>query len=361
MAKETPDGQQKSEAPSSKKLADARDRGQLAKSQDATTALIMLLGGIITFKLFVPLLQDQMEFMRTLFVNAPFVRLNEETIPEYFVQLALGIGRMLFPILLIIMGIGLFGEISQTRGIHFATKKFTEGLNFGAVFNPFSGLKRILFSTRSIVELIKGILKILIMGAVVWQVIASHTDKLLLLGTMPYQEIGGLIGGVLFELLWKSGTVFLVLAAGDYFYQRYQFKEDMRMTKQEVKEESKQMEGDMNTKARIRAMARQRLRKIMLSRVKTADVVIVNPTHYAVALKYDRLSMDAPMVVAKGVDHLALKMKEIAKENDVPIVENPPLARALYAAVDIDQPIPEELFKTVAQVLAYIYRLKQKA
>ena len=179
------------------------------------------------------------------------------------------------------------------------------------------------------------------------------------ISSKPYQEIGAFMVSITTELLWKIGLAYLAIALGDYYFQKWKFNEDQKMTKREVKDESKQSEGDPQIKQRIRALGRQRLKKIMLMRTKQADVVITNPTHYAVALAYKPESMSAPLVLAKGSDYLALKMREIAKDNKVPIVENPPLARALYAACEPDQEIPEKLFKAVAEVLAYIYRLKK--
>jgi flagellar biosynthetic protein FlhB len=167
--------------------------------------------------------------------------------------------------------------------------------------------------------------------------------------------------GLTFELVWKSGLAYLVLGMADFYYQKWNYTEELKMTKQEVKEENKQQEGDLQAKMRIRQMGRDRIRKIMLKNVAKADVVITNPTHYAVALKYDPLQSDAPVVVAKGVDFLAQRIKDIARAHDVPIVEDKPLARLLYRIVDVDQTIPESVFTAVANVLAYVWKLKKKA
>jgi flagellar biosynthetic protein FlhB len=227
------------------------------------------------------------------------------------------------------------------------------------IFNVLQGMKRIFGSARSAVELAKSIVKLLLVGAVLFQVLNRRADEIVALAAQPYQHIGALIGSVIMELLWKIGAIYLLIGAADLFFQRYKFKDDLKMTKQEVKEETKQSEGDVEVKARLRQLAKQRLKRIMLQNVKKADVVIVNPTHYAVALEY-KPGMNAPKVLAKGADFLALKIRELAAEHNVPVVENPPLARALYAAVEVDAEIPENLFKTVAQVLAYIYRQRKK-
>ncbi|MFN8362035.1 MAG: flagellar biosynthesis protein FlhB [Candidatus Kapaibacterium sp.] len=356
---ETPDGQQKSEAASAKKLADARDRGQIAKSTDVTSAAVLLFGGTMVYMFGAPMMRKLADFLRLLLMNSSSVELTDQNVMHYTRELFLAIGMFMFPLLGVIMAIGFTAEVGQV-GFKFATKKFTEGLNFGAIFNVGKGLKRMLFSSRSMVELLKSVLKMGIIGVVIYQVIAKHLDALVTLAGLPYQQLGSRIGAIGYELIWKVGLAYAFIAAGDWFFQKYKFREEQKMTKQEVKEEGKQTEGDAQTKARMRAIGRQRLKKIMLQQVRQADVVITNPTHYAVALQYKTGSMSAPIVVAKGVDFLAAKIREIATAADVPIVENPPLARSLYAAVEVDQEIPENLFKAVAQVLAFVYRAKKK-
>ncbi len=355
---ETPDGQQKTEPASGKKLTDARSKGQVAKSIDATSSVMLLLGGMLVAAFAVPLLQRQMEFMRSMFTISPNIILTDESIAKYYPDLIGTIAILALPLLGIIALLAVSVEISQT-GFTIATKKFTEGLNFKQIFNVFQGLKRIFGSARSAMELVKSIIKLLIVGAVLYQVLSRRADEIAGLATQPYQHIGAIIGSIIMELLWKIGAIYLLIGAGDFFYQRYKYRDDMKMTKQELKEETKQSEGDVEVKQRLRQMVKQRLKRIMLQNVKKADVVIVNPTHYAVALEY-KPGMSAPKVLAKGIDYLALKIREIANDNSVPIVENPPLARALYSAVEIDAEIPETLFKAVAQVLAYIYKQKAK-
>lgn len=356
---ETPDGQQKTEPASGKKFSDARSRGQVAKSIDATNAAVLLIGGMVAAAFAVPMLQKQMDFMRSMFMRAPQIILTDESITRYYPDVIMAIAVIVLPLLGIIAAVVVAAEVGQT-GFTFATKKFTEGLNFAMIFNVFQGMKRIFGSARSIAELLKSIVKLLLVGAVLYQVLNRRSDEIAGLAAQPYQHIGALIGSVIMELLWKIGAIYLLIGAADLFFQRYKFRDDLKMTKQEVKEETKQSEGDVEVKARLRQLAKQRLKRIMLQNVKKADVVIVNPTHYAVALEY-KPGMSAPKVIAKGVDFLALKIRELAAEYNVPIVENPPLARALYAAVEVDTEIPENLFKTVAQVLAFIYRQRKKA
>jgi len=354
---ETPDGMEKSEQPTGKKLSDARDRGLVAKSVDFTSAAILLFGGLVVFGFGNSLTNQLMSFMKHLITHSSQVVLNEENIPHYYGQLAGLLGILLLPVLSIIAAIALVAEVRQV-GFHFASKKFTEGVNIAQLFNVFGGIQKMLFSSRSLFELGKSIIKLLIIGAVLYTVLDKRIEGIVSISSKPYQEIGAFMVAITIELLWKIGLAYLAIAIGDYYFQRWKFNEDQKMTKREVKDESKQSEGDPQVKQRIRALGRQRLKKIMLMRTKQADVVITNPTHYAVALSYKQDSMSAPIVLAKGSDHLALKMREIANEHKVPIVENPPLARALYAACEPDQEIPEKLFKAVAEVLAYIYRLQ---
>lgn len=357
---ETPDGMEKSEQPTGKKLGDARDRGLVAKSVDFTSAAVLLFGGLIVFAFGKQIAEQTMSFMKLLIINSPTVMLTEESVPHYYTQLAGIISILVLPVLSIIAAIAFTAEVRQV-GFHFASKKFTEGLNFSSIFNPFSGIKKMLFSSRSMFELGKSMVKLLLIGTVLYTVLDNRIENIVSISTKPYQEIGAFMVSICVELLWKIGLAYIAIAIGDFYYQKWKFTQDQKMTKREVKDESKQSEGDQQIKQRIRALGRQRLKKIMLMRTKQADVVITNPTHFAVALAYKPESMSAPIVLAKGSDYLALKMRAIAEENKVPIVENPPLARALFAACEPDQEIPEKLFKAVAEVLAYIFRLRKAA
>ncbi len=357
---ENQDGQEKTEKATPKKLVESRDKGQVSKSMDITTASVLLVGGSSTFLLGSYTIDNFRVFSREIFYNLHKVNLTDSTVPPFFSQIVQFIGISVIPIMLIIVAVILSSEISQV-GLHFAKKKFTEGLNFKKIFNPLPGLRRIFFSSNTMFELVKNFAKVFVLGLIVWSVLATKLDILLSIMEKPFTEIGVLMGQTALEILLKMGAVYVVIAVADFIYQRWKFGEDMKMTKTEVKEESKQSEGDPKVKSKIRSLMLSRIRKIMLQNVKTADVVITNPTHYAIALSYQQGQMTAPKVVAKGVDYLALKIREIATENNIPIIEDPPLARALYKACEIEQEIPETLFKSVAQVLAYIYTLRTKS
>ncbi len=359
MAKETPDGQQKTEDASGKKLNDARNRGQVAKSTDAVNAAVLLFGGWMVFSFGQGMFDKIGGLMSYLLRVAPTVTITDTSIPHYYTVVVLFIASMTLPLMFIIMAIGVSIEIAQV-GFHFATEKFTKGINFAQIFNPLTGLKRMFFSKTAYFEILKNSFKLLLFGFIVYQVLSSKTEVLMTLMQMPFTAVATFMATTGFELVLKVGSVYVCIAVADFFFQKRRFKEDMKMSKQEVKEESKQAEGDVGVKQRIRNIGRQRLRKIMLKNVQTADVIITNPTHYAVAISYQQGNMSAPKVVAKGVDFLALKIREIATKHSIPIVEDPPLARTLYATCEVDQEIPEKLFKAVAQVLAYIYRLKRR-
>ena len=223
--------------------------------------------------------------------------------------------------------------------------------------NPISGMKKI-FSTRKLFDLAKSILKLAVMAIVIISFFNGRTESLFLLYDMPLRQAIGLMGSLIIELGIRIAAAYMVIAFADLIYQRRKFTKDMMMTKQEVKDEFKNSEGNPEIKGAQKRRMMQASRRRMMQAIPQADVVITNPTHYAVAIKYDAAVSDAPIVVAKGSDYLAQRIKEIAKENNVEIVENKPLARMLFANVEVGEMVPPELYKAVAEVLAYVYHLK---
>ena len=213
---------------------------------------------------------------------------------------------------------------------------------------------------RSVVEFIKSLLKITIVGSVAYIVVHPNIDYVRLMPDEDIQDIMHYLGAVTGKMLIGVTTVMFLIAALDYFYQRFEYMKNMRMTKQEIKDEYRQQEGDPHIKQKLRAIRRDRVRKRMMAEVPKSDVVITNPTHFAVALKYDEATMQAPKVLAKGKDKVALRIREIAEENKIPIVRNPPLARALYDNAEIDKEIPIEQYQAVAKVIGYVYKIKGK-
>ncbi|MCX6148857.1 MAG: flagellar biosynthesis protein FlhB [Candidatus Kapabacteria bacterium] len=355
---ENAEGQEKSEEASGKRLQDARDRGQVSKSVDVTTAAVILIGGSSVFLLGGNLITQFKGFMSYILANSSTLVITDQNVFKYYPELLFFIGKLILPMLILIMVVVIASEVSQV-GIHFASKKFTEFENYTKVFKLGAGLKRIFFSSQSIVELIKSIFKIFIVSFVFYSIISSRINEILSLAEKPFMEMGNFMVDLSKSLVLYAGLAYITIALSDFFYQRRKFRTEMKMTKQEVKEETKQMEGDPKIKSRIRALIRSRFRRMMINNVAKADVVITNPTHYAIALEYKTGQSNAPVVVAKGGDFIALQIREKAKEFNIPIVEDPPLARALFHNVEVDDEIPENMFKAVAQVLAYIYNLKK--
>ena len=251
--------------------------------------------------------------------------------------------------------VALSASVMQT-GLLFTTQKLGFDLNR---INPLNGLKK-LFSQQSLVDLLKNLLKLAVVGAVALVIVYPRfqmIDRIPLLDTHAILEF---LHGLAIRLMAAIAVMVTVIAAADWFYQRFAYIKKMRMSKQEVKDEQKQTEGDPMVKARLRSLRMQRARQRMMAAVPKADVVVTNPTHYACALKYDPDSMNAPILVAKGQELIALRIRQIANDHEIPIVENPPLARALYATVELDREIPPQHYKAVAEVISYVFKLKGK-
>ncbi|MDC1068831.1 flagellar biosynthesis protein FlhB [Candidatus Kapabacteria bacterium] len=355
---ENKDGQEKSEQASDKRLSDAKERGQVSKSMDITTSAVLLLGGSSVFVFGGPMVDSLMNFMGHTLENAWHIEVTYQNFLNNYTTVIGFIALLILPIISVIYIVVLTAEISQV-GFNVATKKFSEFEDFKKIYQIGKGLKKIFFSSRSIFELVKNFSKVLFLGLIIYFTISGRFEDIVSFAQMPFFEIGSFMSSIALEILLKMGIIYIVIAIADYIYQKWKFSEDMKMTKQEVKDERKQMEGDPKVKAQLRGLMRQRIRKLMVDNVGQADVVITNPTHFAVAIKYDPTSTSAPILLAKGLDFIAAQIREKAKDTGVPIVENPPLARAIFHNVDIDNEIPEELFKAVAEVLAYVYALKE--
>jgi flagellar biosynthetic protein FlhB len=302
--------------------------------------------------------EELRRFIRTLYREAHTIPLTENITIKFFQDIVIFAGALVLPILGVIFALAVGSELGQI-GFKISPKKFTEGLNFKKIFNPLPGLKKLLISQQTMVELTKNLLKVIIIGGIIYNVLQNKLERLHDLMMLPFFEIGRFMADVGYEMIYKVGIAYLLIAAADYFYQKYKFAEDMKMTKQEVKDENKQSEGDMQSKARLRSIGRERIKNLLTAKMQEADVVVTNPTHFAVALSY-KPGMSSPCVVAKGIDFMALRIREIATDIDVPIMENRPLARTLYKNVGVDQEIPESLYKAVAEVLAVVYKMKQE-
>lgn len=344
----------KTEEPTDKKRRDARNKGQVAKSQELNAAFVLLAGFFVMRLLWDYLYGNIADYAAYIFANLANVSVSTESIMDLFLGMILLMVKTAFPIMLGIMLFALGINFYQV-GFVVSTEKIEPKLDN---LNPINGFGRI-FSKRSLVELFKSLFKILVIGFFLYLYLKDEVPF------MPYfifYDLGHSLSEIadkIFTMAFQVIAVIMVLAAADYAYQLWQTTQDLMMTKQEVKDEYKQTEGDPQIKGRIKQKQRQMAMSRMMQEVPKADVIITNPTHFAVALLY-QAGMVAPQVTAKGQDLVAQRIKEIARENHITIVENKPLARALYAAVDIGGYVPQELYQAVAEILAYVYRLKKK-
>ena len=355
MVAEDDDEASKTEEPSERKIEKAKEEGDIAISQDAKS-FIMLIGMLFVVWLVLPLMFRWFYVFSVKFIENPdAIPTDSRHIQLLFLNTVLALLKILGIPFAIFMILGIFASIAQT-GFIYAPKKLEPDWN---KLNIFAALPKFI-NMKKIVESLKGIIKITVIAFIAILVIKPYLEKVNLMPTMETMAILRFIHKVVVLLIFTVVIAVLVIAIADYAYQKYSHLKKLRMTKQEVKEEYKQMEGDPLVKSRIRQIRMERARHRMMDAVPRADVVIVNPTHYAVALEYKMETMDAPVVVAKGLDNLALRIRELAEENDVPIVENPPLARALFASVELDQSIPPEHFKAVAEVIGYVMQLKNQ-
>lgn len=344
---------EKTEEPTAKKRADAAKKGQVGRSQELNTGFVLLIAFFV-IKMLWEHIYSEIYMFATYTYSHLMLNLDTESILQLFISIVMLLVKTVFPVMFSVLIIGLAINFFQV-GLNFNTEAI--GLKLDKL-NPINGFGRI-FSKRSLVELVKSLLKILIIGFFLFRCLKEEIPF------MPYFIYYDLatsleeVSKILFAMAFQVIAVILVLAVIDYAYQKWQTTQDLKMTKQEVKDEMKQSEGDPQIKGKIRQKQRQMAMSRMMQEVPKADVIVTNPTHFAVALSYEQ-GMKAPLVVAKGADLVAQKIKRIAKENRVPIVENKPLARALYAAVEIGDAVPENLYQAVAEVLAYVYRLKKK-
>ncbi|ADC48089.1 flagellar biosynthesis protein FlhB [Alkalihalophilus pseudofirmus OF4] len=347
---------EKTEKATPKKRQDSRKKGQVAKSTDVNTAIILLLvflflwffgGAIIGSTL--------MDLMKHVFQTYLLMDVTPRSFEAMFKEIVMEAAVVLLPIMLVAMVAGVAASYIQV-GPLFTTDPLKMKLS---KIDPIKGFKRI-FSVRAIVELLKSLLKIAFAGVVVFVILWFNLEDVLLLSQKAVAD-GFYVIAQLTALMGVAVAVLLLfLSIPDYLYQKYDHEKQIKMSKKDIKDEHKNMEGDPRIKSKRKQKQMEMAMQRMMQEVPNADVVITNPTHYAIALKYDEEKADAPIIVAKGVDYVAQKIKGIASEHDVVLVENKPLARALYANADIGEQVPEDMFKAVAEVLAYVYRLKNK-
>ncbi len=274
------------------------------------------------------------------------------TVTRLSISVVKDMAILLAPLFILVMIVGFFSSVFQI-GWLFTTQPLTP--DFSKI-DPVKGLGR-MFSMKSVVDLVKSVLKIVLIAYIAYSTVYDHFEEALILVDTSVIDAILYMARIATLIMAKVCSILILIAAIDFLYTRYEMEEKMKMTKQEVKEEFKEMEGDPYIKSQIRRIQQEMARKRMMADVPDADVVVTNPTHFAVAIKYDGLTMDSPIIIAKGADEVAKRIREIATENDVPIIENPPVARLLHK-IDLGATIPEDLFKAVAEILAHVYSLK---
>ncbi len=336
------------------KREEFRRRGQVASTRELGTSLMFLFAAMFLYMFGRYYFQNIVGTFEHYFGSSLVAFIRSADISGALSFLGLRIVYLLGPLFLFALVIGIGSQLMQTGFLN-VEDALTFDLN---KMNPLNAINRI-FSMRGVVELFKSLLKMGIIFVVMYFLLRSEIRKIPYLTGYSVEELMTYVGSVLFKLLTGTGFFMLAIALADYIYQRWQIERDMMMTKQEVKEEMKSREGDPMIKARVRKIQREMAMKKMMSEVPKGDVVITNPTHIAVVLKYGA-NLPAPQLIAKGADFVAEKIKEIARERNIPIIENKPLARTIFKTMKIGQVIPKDLFVAVAEVLSYVYRLKKK-
>ena len=348
--------EEKTEKPTAKKRNDQRKEGNIFQSKEIVIAASLL----VTFTAFKFLynytesaMKDCLKWFFGLAGSMDLIK--EDDGPQMFIRALMAFAIGTVPILLIASLVAVIATIVQTKGlVNFKSLK----PKFGKL-NPLKGIKNMV-SLKGLIELLKSIIKIVILFYIIYISLEDEISTLPKMIDMPFEKCVPAIGGMLWSMSIKVMIAFAFVAGADYMYQRWSYEKSLRMTKQEIKEEYKMTEGDPKIKGQIKQKQQAMSRQRMMQNVPGADVVIRNPTHYAVALKYNAESNHAPVIVAKGEDLIALKIIEVAEKNNVPVMENKPLARALFAEVPLDTEIPSEFYNPVAEVLAYVYSLREK-
>ena len=346
---------EKTEEPTGRRLSKAREEGNSPKSREVSTAFLLLASAVF-FNFYTPYLMKGLGRIMRELLSLDHYDLTDTNVHKLLFFSITETGYVVAPFFLMIAIVAYAANVMQV-GFLFTPKALK--LNWGTI-NPFTGWGRF-FSKKSLVELVKSLFKIFVIGWFAYFIVRKKMEVIVTLADADVMDIMSYMGALIYELTWKISLLALILAAADFFYQRYQHKQDLKMTKQEIKDEFKQMEGDPKIKGRIRKMQRELARARMMDDVPKADVVVTNPTHYAVALKYEPGQNKAPVCLAKGQRLMALKIREVAKEHGVLVHEDPPVARSLFKTVDIGEEIPENLYKAVAEILSLVEKFRRPA
>lgn len=349
-------GEEKTEKATPKKRRDSRKEGEVLQSKEIVTAASVL-GIFASMKLFMGFMAETvLAYTGNVFENIGSTTVNQDSITAIWVNVATVIVMAVGPISAVAILLGIIPTIAQTRGL-FTMKALRPKFSR---LNPLSGIKK-MFSLQAVVGIVKGLIEVIVIGYVVISEVYARLPRFIaLMGAGVMQGVTYAFSSI-FDLVMLICILLVFVAAGDFLFQWWQFEKKLKMSKQEVKEEYKQTEGDPQVKSKIKQKQQQMATSRMMQEVPSADVVIRNPTHFAVALRYDQDKNRAPQVVAKGKDYLALRIVKLAEENDVYITEDPPLARLLYSTVDIGREIPVELYNAVAEILTVVYKVKNKS
>jgi flagellar biosynthesis protein FlhB len=344
--------QEKTEPATPKKREEARKKGQIAQSREIPSVLVLLSSLSVFYFAGAWMFNQLLDIMRAIFQQMAYWTPGIGNAHALLLYLCQKVALLLAPLVSVVAIAGIVGNVSQS-GFLIIDEAFVPKFE---KLNPFAGIKGI-FSVRGLVELVKSLFKVAIIGGISYATLKGEMDAIPALIDLTVPMILAFIGRVALKMGFYTCLVLIVLSALDYFFQRWKHERDLRMTKQEVKDEFKQREGDPKIRSHIRSVQREMALRRMMQAVPDATVVITNPTHLAIAVKFER-SMRAPIVIAKGADHVAARIREIAEKNNIPVIEQKPLARALYNNVEIGGYVPVELYQAVAEVLAYVYRLK---
>lgn len=347
----------KTEAPTAKKRQEARENGQIARSQDLTAASLLLAAMLLLSWFGGGIVQAMRDVMEVMLGPASLHDMRTPSMGEIIIQVMTRVAVALGPVLAGMMLVAISVNLVQV-GFFLSPKRIQPKLE---MLNPTRGLKKIFGGGQGVVTLLMNLAKMIMIGVVAYSAIHDRLGLIAGATTLSQEQIFGLGAQIVYDIGIRIAILLLVLALIDYIYQRYKIEKELKMTKQQVKDEMKRMEGDPQIKQRRRQLQMNRAMQRIRQDVPTADVIVTNPTHFAIAIKYEPGSMRAPKVVAKGADFLALKIREIAGEHGIPILERPPLARSLYKDVAIGEEVPEKFYAAIAEILAYVYELNGKA
>jgi flagellar biosynthetic protein FlhB len=346
----------KTEAPTPRRREEAREQGNIARSQDLTAAALII-GIMMMLSWFGPnLVRALRDLVQHMLSQQSLGDFNVSNLSIMLMAMLGSVGRAMAPLLIGVVLLAIIVNVAQV-GLFFNTKRLQP--NLGAL-NPVKGFSKIFGGGQGGVALVMNFMKMTLVAMTAYSAVHGRLSQIVLAQQLTFMQIFGVGADIVYSIVLRIGILLLVLALIDYVWQRFRIEKSLKMSKQEVKEEMKRMDGDPKIKARRRQIAMQIATQKMKKEVPTADVVVTNPTHFAVALKYDSTNMHAPRVVAKGQDYMALKIREIAVAHGVPILERKPLARALYRMCEVGQEIPEQFYSVVAEILAYVYELSGK-